>query len=185
MFFINNEPMNKWIFVILLAFGYGLYTQTTVLRPKESQNSLNQNLNVSLAAATNDHSLMGIPKSCVGKKYCITAFIAPWCGVCQTSEPTFLALNKHLATAHPDVGFGLVIGADKPETNALKQNQLSSIESYTDDSGNIMKLREIRAFPTWITIDENGKEVYREAGGFRVTTDDQMPGLVSLLLGNK
>lgn len=185
MFFINNYPMNKWIFVILLAFGYGLYTQTTVLRQKESAKALEEKLSLASGSATDQYAPHGIPMSCLGKKYCITAFIAPWCGVCRTSEPTFLALSKYLAEHQTEVGFGLVIGADKPETNAQKKQQLSIIESYTDDLGQIMKLREINAFPTWITIDENGNEVYREAGGFQITNPDQMPQFVSVLLGKK
>lgn len=117
---------------------------------------------------------LGIPITCKDKSKCITVYIAPWCGVCRNSEPTFWALQKYLEKNHPELGFGVVIGADSAENHAKKKSDLLGLAPIVDDSGEIIKFQRINSFPTWIITDEKGKEIFREAGGFAMTTDEQL-----------
>jgi thiol-disulfide isomerase/thioredoxin len=126
----------------------------------------------------------GMPASCDGKKYCITVFIAPWCGACRMSEPSFHALHKYLPTNRSDVGFGLIIGGASAAQNSQKQSELAPISSRKDDSGNIMSAKKIKAFPTWIATDENGKEIFRRAGGIQISGDAQISQTLSMMLGH-
>lgn len=113
----------------------------------------------------------GVPQSCVGKKFCITAFIAPWCGVCNQTIPAFRSIKEFVSKSRPDVGFGLVIGAGEPAENESKRKELADIDSYIDQSGGIMDKRNIRAFPTWIVVNDSGKEIFRKPAG--VTLPDE------------
>ncbi len=64
---------------------------------------------------------IGIPANCSAKKYCITVFVAPWCGVCRSAEPTFRAFSQFLPSLRPEVGFGIVIGDASAADNAKKK----------------------------------------------------------------
>lgn len=125
---------------------------------------------------------LGVPNSCKEKQYCVTVFIAPWCGVCTSTEPTFHAFHNFLPKLRPNTGFGLVIGADSAASHAQKRTELMPIESITDDSGKIMQTRRIEAFPTWIVHDQSGKEVFRRAGGFSATTEEEISQVLTQLL---
>src|SRR4051794_35168419 len=125
--------MRSWQFVVLALITYAIWSVSHDYILKRDQSKL-------LAAALKSGAIAeyGIPKNCLGKKYCVTAFIAPWCGVCNSTVPTFKALHNSLPKLRPDVGFGLVIGADSSAENLKKKKELSDIESYTDDTGDIM-----------------------------------------------
>jgi hypothetical protein len=107
----------------------------------------------------------GIPASCAGKKFCITAFIAPWCGVCNQSIPAFRSINQYVSKSRSDVGFGLVIGAGESSENESKKKELSDIDSYVDQNGKVMDKRNIKAFPTWVVVNDSGKEIFRKPAG--------------------
>ena len=148
----------------------------------QKNRELTQKFKESVAAGADGMAMLGIPKSCSGKKYCVTVYIAPWCGVCKSSEPTFQAFNKYIQANRADMGFGLVIGAASADENLKKQTELAPLDSYTDDNGKLMKLREIRSFPTWVTTGPTGNEIYRVAGGLQVTSDAEYPALIKKLL---
>ncbi len=173
--------MRTWQIILIISVLYGLFTEGQKwLRHRQQAKILSQVMTSgALGLAT-----AGIPQNCAGKKYCVTVFVAPWCGVCLSSEPTFKAIQKYLPLHRTDVGFGLVIGTASASENSQKQKDLMPIESYVDDSGDIMSLRQIQAFPTWITTNENGQEVFRQAGGFQVSSEEQIPQILALVLGS-
>jgi thiol-disulfide isomerase/thioredoxin len=117
---------------------------------------------------------LGLAPNCKDKTYCITAYIAPWCGACQATEPTFRALQEMLPRLRPQAGFGLVIGASEPARHEEKKRELAPIEAYADDSGLLMKSRRVNGFPTWIVTDAKGKEISRMAGGITATNEGQL-----------
>ena len=119
------------------------------------------------------------PASCEKKRLCITVYIAPWCGVCQASEPTFHAFQLLLPKLRPDVGFGLVIGNASPTQNLKMKEDLDPIDSFADDSGSLMRTQKINAFPTWVIRDQAGNEVFRKAGGFQVVSESQIEDLLT------
>lgn len=125
----------------------------------------------------------GIPQDCFGKRYCITAFIAPWCEACNFTIPAFRSLKSYLEKNRSDVGFGLVIGAASPSENKQKKIELSDIESYTDDEQAIMKRRGIKAFPTWVVIDNQGAELFRKPLGLALPNEESVRSFLSQMLG--
>ncbi len=128
---------------------------------------------------------VGIPTACTNKSYCVVTYVAPWCGVCKSNEPTFQALQKFLSTNRTDVGFGLVIGGASSEENLKMKKDLSGVESYTDDNGKLLKMRDIRVFPTWVVLDSKGNEINRQPGGFVVTEEAGLRQLVNQLTTKK
>lgn len=172
--------MRIWHAVLILAVIYGLATDGRAWWLSRSQARLVQK---AVASGSRDLASVGVPTNCAGKKFCITVFIAPWCGVCRNSEPTFKIFNQYLSEKRSDIGFGLVIGAATAEQHLQKQKDLAPIESYLDDSGSLMKLRQIRAFPTWVATNQTGKEIFRQAGGMNLSSDSQMPEALEMLLG--
>lgn len=124
-------------------------------------------------------SEMGIPRNCKDKKQCITVFIAPWCGVCTASEPTFKAMNEYLQKNHPEIGFGIVAGDGPPDELMQKTVDLSPIEVLVDNTGNMMSSRGIRAFPTWVVNGKSGEELFKEAAGFHGTSEQELQQLVA------
>lgn len=122
------------------------------------------------------------PSSCVGKKLCITVYVAPWCGACRISQPTFKALNAYLPKHRDDVGFSVVVGGASPNEHLAEQKKLNPVESVADDAGVILKSRGIKAFPTWIVHDSSGKEVVRKSGGMTLSEDAQIQMLLTQFL---
>jgi len=171
-------PFWRLLFIILVIY-------CVLIEGKKWSRHREQNQVVTQALVDGGAQLasVGIPANCVGKKFCITVFIAPWCPVCHSCEPTFRGLYKYLPKNRPDVGFGLVIGSDRPEKNAKKQKELEPIESYTDDSGSIMNTRHISAFPTWVVTSDSGEELSRQTGGLVVNAESQIPQALDVILG--
>ncbi len=124
----------------------------------------------------------GIPMNCMGKKYCITVFVAPWCPACKASEATFRMLNDYIQKNRSEVGFGLVMGAGTPVQNKAEKDLLVPLEVTLDDSGEIFKNRRITAYPTWIVTDKTGRETFNRAGGLSVNDITQIPQLLSQYL---
>jgi thiol-disulfide isomerase/thioredoxin len=176
----DNISMRIWHYFIIAGVAYGLVTEVPEWLQKRKQDKI---VAQSMKAGGTQLAKAGIPASCTGKKYCVTAFIAPWCGACRMTEPAFQSIHKHLQENPGEVGFGLVIGAASPEENAKRQQDLAPIESYTDDSGEIMQSRGIRAFPTWVTVDNTGKEVFRQAGGMKIPDESQVAQAIESMLG--
>lgn len=172
--------MQKLIYLILAVVGFFAFNE---FREKKNLKEQSKIVAASLASGAAGLESAGIPKNCVGKKYCVTVFVAPWCPACHHSEPTFRSLHTYLPTNRPDVGFGVVIGAASKEENASKQKELSPIETYADDSNSIMKLRQIKSFPTWVTTDATGTELHRQGGGYRVTQESQLPEVLKIVMG--
>jgi thiol-disulfide isomerase/thioredoxin len=105
-------------------------------------------------------------QNCEGKKLCITVYIAPWCGVCNQSIPTFRAVHEHLPQLRSQAGFGLVVGGNSAtSTIDDKIKELKPLEAFNDNTDKLIKYRRIRAFPTWIVTDDKGKEIFRRPGG--------------------
>lgn len=132
----------------------------------------------SVQAGIGNKADFGIPNSCTGKKYCITVFVAPWCPACKSSQESFRSIAQYLPQNRPDVGFGVVIGAGSPEENHSEKDVLAQLDVQTDDSGSILKKRNITSFPTWLINDPTGKEIFRESAGLNVNPS-QVPQLFS------
>lgn len=55
-----------------------------------------------------------------------------------------------------------------------KSNELSPIEAYLDESGDVTKNSKISGYPTWVVTDETGKETQRLPGGLNVTSEQAL-----------
>jgi thiol-disulfide isomerase/thioredoxin len=125
---------------------------------------------------------LGLSPACAGKKICVTVYIAPWCGVCRSTEPSFFAVNKFLPRLRPDSAFGVVIGAASIPENAQLKKHLAGLDAYTDDSGAVMRARGVNQFPTWIVTDGDGNEIHRAAGGFYASTAEEVSEILEKFL---
>lgn len=119
---------------------------------------------------------------CEVKPLCITVYVAPWCGACKMSQPTFQALNAYLPRHRKDVGFRIVVGGASPNEHHAEQKLLSPIQSFADDRGELMRRFGVQAFPTWIVSDPTGKVVSRKAGGLQISGDAELEALLSQFL---
>lgn len=117
---------------------------------------------------------LGVPENCNSKKYCITVYVAPWCPACKATQSAFFAIQKYIPEHRKDVGFGVVVGAASKGENEAEVNELKPVEAYADNSGQIMKNRNIKSFPTWIINDQSGQEIFRQPGGFQITDEGQV-----------
>ncbi len=123
---------------------------------------------------------------CKAKKTCITAYVAPWCGVCKASIPSFRLLNAFINEHRPDVGFNIVVGAGRnPNDNTNEASNLSPLKAVADDSGELMQASRIAAFPTWIVREQSGREIYRQAGGLQIAKAEQAELLLRELLSRQ
>lgn len=172
--------MNFFKLLFVCCVVYGLIIQGK--KWKESRQN-NQVLVDAMAEGDLAMQKVGIPQSCLGKQYCITVFVAPWCGACQSSEPGFLTMNRYIASNRPDIGFGIVVGAGTPSENQRKKDELSDLSSRVDEGDAAMKLRNIRAFPTWIATDLRGNEIFRKAAVYHMSSDQEVHALLGEMVG--
>lgn len=172
--------MKSILYIIMVLAVLGFVHET---RKRQKEKHITALYLKSIKAGPEGLARLGIAKNCLGKKYCVTVYVAPWCEVCKSSEPTFHALSKYLAKNRPDVGFGLVIGAASADQNLKKQQELAPLEAYTDNKGKLMKLRDVTEYPTWITTDEFGKEINRITGALNVANESFYPDLTRKIVG--
>lgn len=132
----------------------------------------------SVQAGVGNKADFGIPNSCLGKKFCITVFVAPWCPACKASQGSFSSISQYLPQNRPDIGFGVVIGNGSLAENNAEKEVLSNLDVQTDNTGLIFKKRNISSFPTWVVNDQTGKEIFRESAGLQVSPA-QVPQLLS------
>lgn len=169
--------MSKWHYIFIVALGVLSWQGYEIVQSKRLQKKIQVAQHTPAAQAE-----FGTPQSCAGKKLCITVYVAPWCGACRISQPTFKALNAYLPKYRSDIGFGVVVGGSSPHEHSSEQQKLSPVESLADNGGTILKNRGIKAFPTWIVNDSTGKEVVRKSGGMSLSEDAQIEMLLAQFL---
>ncbi|MGZ3724166.1 MAG: TlpA family protein disulfide reductase [Pseudobdellovibrio sp.] len=168
----------NWRFLFLILFAAGALYEGRAYLKTQRQNRLMQNAKAGSATGTE----LGVPLSCKDKKYCITVFVAPWCPVCKSSQGTFKMLADYLPQNRPDIGFGVVIGDGTPEQNKSEKEVMTPLEVQIDDNGSVLKARGVSSFPTWVVNDQNGKEIFRRAGGIQLSPG-QVPLFISQFFG--
>lgn len=166
--------MNVRVILLLVLTGIIIYQANNFTRGRKTSAKL-----ASVQNSQMGNEEYGIPNNCMGKKYCITVFVAPWCPACKASEATFRMLNDYIRKNRTEIGFGLVMGAGSSEENLAEKQVLTPLEVTLDDSGEIFKNRGITAFPTWIVTDKTGREKYNKAGGLVVPDITHVPMLLS------
>lgn len=166
--------MNIRVILLLLLTATILYKANDFTRGRKSSAKL-----ASVQNSQMGNEEYGIPNNCMGKKYCITVFVAPWCPACKASEATFRMLNDYIRKNRSEIGFGLVMGAGSAEQNLAEKAVLTPLEVTLDDSGEIFKNRGITAYPTWIVTDKTGREKFNKAGGLSVADITQIPMLLA------
>lgn len=170
--------MSKWHIVSIAVLAVLTWQGYEVVQTKRQQRSVQAEIPPTPIAKSETDT----PSSCVGKKLCITVYVAPWCGACRISQPTFKALNAYLPKHRDDVGFSVVVGGASPNEHLAEQKKLNPVQSVADDAGVILKSRGIKAFPTWIVHDSNGKEIVRKSGGMSLSEDAQIQMLLTRFL---
>src|SRR5256885_1198106 len=126
--------MDRYKYIIIAVVLFGLYSEFKKRAGLAPQNNV-------LATYPS-----GVPENCKNKAKCLTVFVAPWCPVCTASQPSFFLLHQYIAEKRPEVGFGIVIGSDRPAAKTAKKAELKPIESIIDEDGSIMKNRQIHSF---------------------------------------
>lgn len=170
--------MSGRAFIALVLCGFIVYKANQFYQNKKIADNMARVRNTPLASLQ-----YGVPTSCSGKKYCITVFVAPWCGACQSAKGTFKMLNEYIPKNRQDIGFGMVVGAAGAGENLYEKQQLAPIEVAVDDSGQIFRNRKIDSFPTWIVQDITGKEIAKKAGAPVINDQGQLPLLLTQFLG--
>ncbi len=166
--------MNVRVILLIVLTAIIIYKASEFTRGRKSPTIL-----ASVQRSQMGNEEYGIPNNCMGKKYCITVFVAPWCPACKSSEATFRMLNEYISQNRAEIGFGLVMGAGTAEQNEAEKTVLAPLEVTLDNSGEIFRNRGIKAFPTWIVNDKSGHEKFNKAGGLNVTDISQIPQLLT------
>ena len=111
-------------------------------------------------------------------KVVLIDFWATWCAPCKRSIPTFIKLYKK----YKDRGF-IVLGIGLDNEQALRNYQTETNIPYPILLGTkeTAKLYNIRAIPTMIIYDKNGKFVKTQVG-FSPELEDILDTLIDSLL---
>ena len=115
--------MNVRVILLIVLTSIILYKTNEVTRGRKSSAKL-----ASVQNSQMGNEEYGIPNNCMGKKYCITVFVAPWCPACKASEATFRMLNDYIRKNRSEIGFGLVMGAGSAEQNLTEKEVLAPLE---------------------------------------------------------
>ena len=169
---LSDEKVMKFKIFLVLAITFTAFglSRNAIENQKPSM--------ASRGPASDANSNYGWPNSCVGKKFCITVFVAPWCPICKGSQATFKLVQQYISQNREDVGFGLVMSTGESDARRREKNILAPVEVTLDDSEIIMRNRRIAGFPTWIVNDGSGNEVFNKSGARTVKSISEVSDLL-------
>jgi hypothetical protein len=165
--------MNKFLFLLIAGIAYLVYTgQFKGVRGQVAGQ---------VASAEAD----AIVSQCKAKKHCITAYVAPWCAVCKASIPSLRLIDSYVNENTTDIGFNIVVGAGQTSENDKEVEKLHPLKAVADNSGELMKSEDIKAFPTWVVRAKSGREIFRRAGGLQLSSPKQAEVFLHELMANQ
>lgn len=101
---------------------------------------------------------------CVGRKKCLVAVIAPWCGYCRRSTPMIKSLLQKYGGSG-DLMVNAVVTADEDQSTAQYAGELGA-GAFSDPGNAFSSAMGVRGFPTWVLFDEQGRTVKSASGAF-------------------
>ncbi len=100
---------------------------------------------------------------CPGKERCIVVYLAPWCPICEASQPFVQALGKYLET-NPHLGLSVTIGNDSVEAISASAKKVGG-NIRLDPNDEFSHAASISSFPTWLVLDRDQNVLSRFSGG--------------------
>jgi thiol-disulfide isomerase/thioredoxin len=141
---------NLFLFMAILGIAYW-YTRTPVPSAK-----LRQDYQRGLASGQD---------YCTNKKFCVLAYVAPWCPACKQISPKLKeALEK--SPKMKDYGFKVVVGQGKPSENDAEAASYGF--GAVTDPDNILKVTlGVDHYPYFFVLDQDSSVVLRDQEAFQ------------------
>lgn len=140
--------MNKIIFLLLATAAYFIWDKRVQQQEKVSLREYQRGI-----ASGEDN--------CTGKKFCVIAYVAPWCPSCKALAPqlkTFLAHSKDSKDNGMKVVVGEGVTAAENEADAAKYGY----GAVADNSGVYKKRLRVEQFPSLFVVDRDGTIILRD-----------------------
>ncbi len=102
--------------------------------------------------------------ACFRKKRCLVIYVAPWCGACRGDVSFVNELHERLKS-NLNVGFKVVIGIDELP-NLQEFARKYSARTHLDTDGAIRGALNIRSFPSFFWVTDEGKITKHPRGNY-------------------
>jgi thiol-disulfide isomerase/thioredoxin len=107
--------------------------------------------------------------TCAGKKFCVVAYLAPWCPYCKAEVSSIQRMIEKSQTG--EVGIRVVVGMERaPGQNAQMANGIAK-DILLDTNLAISNKYGIHAIPAFVVTDQNGEKVMDGQQGRQWTAD--------------
>jgi protein-disulfide isomerase len=101
--------------------------------------------------------------TCVGKKFCVIVYLAPWCPHCKASlSQAQTLLGKSLVG---DTGVRVVVGLGRGSDSSAMAARIARNITLDDDESIAHKLG-VRGVPAYVVLDSEGTKLIEGAEGF-------------------
>mgnify|MGYP001211160720 CR=1 FL=1 len=170
--------LESTVVTILALCLWSCASQTVILEDAEWKEAPNrQQVNLSATLKTLDGKDVSL--SNLEGKVLFVNFWATWCGPCRAEMPSMVSLFHKLST--PELGMVAISDEDSETVRQFLEDNPYPFDVWLDPKNVLAERFDIRAIPTTLIVDSQGRLVMRHTGIQQWDSPKVIEGILQLL----